>query len=262
MTSKVPSFPPHVAVMVHDEIGSTSDEARHQAQMGHQGNLWITAREQTNGRGRRGRAWVSKPGNLYATLLIRPRLTAADAGRLSFLAAVALHHALAPLIPAPAQVTLKWPNDVLVDGAKIAGILLESQSGPEGLVDWLSIGIGVNLAHAPQGVETTAIALADFGVQVEPMELLAPLARHMDSLLVQFSTQGFAPIHAAWLKRAAGLGKPIRVRLSDRTLEGRFQALDPDGALVLDQDGVATRIAAGEVFLTPMVEGGRHAAGN
>jgi BirA family biotin operon repressor/biotin-[acetyl-CoA-carboxylase] ligase len=170
---------------------------------------------------------------------------------LSFLAAVALARSLGPLVPKPHKLELKWPNDALVDGAKIAGILLESQSGVDGLVDWLTIGIGVNLAHAPQDLETRAVALADLGVNVQPMEFIGPLAQHMAELMNLFFAQGFGPIHAAWMERAAGLGGLIRVRLADQTLDGLFADLDPDGALVLDQGTAKVRIAAGEVFLNP-----------
>ncbi len=245
------ALPAGVELSAFDVIDSTSDEARRQAERGHKGPLWVMAQSQTAGRGRRGRAWISKPGNFYASVLLRPRLTAADAGRLSFVASLALARTLTPLVPSPHRLALKWPNDALVDGAKIAGILLESQSGPDGYIAWLTIGIGVNLAHAPQGTETPALALADLGVHVQPMEFITPLAHHMADLLAQFSTHGFAPIHAAWVDLAAGIGQPIQVRLADKTLKGIFTGLDPNGALVLDQGDGIVRIAAGEVFLNP-----------
>jgi BirA family biotin operon repressor/biotin-[acetyl-CoA-carboxylase] ligase len=244
--------PPHgVDIQVFDTIDSTSDEARRQAAAGHPGPLWIMAAEQTGGRGRRGRPWISVPGNLYTTVLLRPSISTSDAGRLSFVAAVALYRALAPWVPPAHSLRLKWPNDALINGAKVSGILLESQSTGGDHLDWVTIGIGINLANAPKNAETPAIALSELGVHVQPMEMFEALAHHMADLLAVFQARGFSPIRQAWLEQAAGIGQPIRVRLADRTLHGHFHSLDPDGALILDEAGTTTRIAAGEVFLNP-----------
>lgn len=246
MTPRVPSG---YAVASFDEIDSTNEEARRRALAGERGPIWITARRQTAGRGRRGRAWESPEGNLMATLLIAPGVSAPEAAGLSFVAALAVHDLIAAYAPRSA-VRVKWPNDVLIDGKKAAGILLESGSEAGiGVLPWLAVGIGVNLAHAPEGTPFPATFVGAHGAAPTPGQALAALAEAWETRFRAWRVSGFAAIREAWLDVAAGLGQEIEVRLPGETLTGRFETLMPDGALsLLLPSGARRAITAGEVF--------------
>ena len=235
-------WPDGVRLVVHDVLDSTNEEARRLALAGESGPLWIMAREQTAGRGRRGRPWVSERGNLFATLLTRaPQTTAAQ---LAFAAGLAVA-ATVSFYCQPAEVTLKWPNDVLVRNEKVSGILLESLDKER-----LAIGVGINLADHPQGTEFPATSLAALtGSAPDPDDAMLRLARHMAAWYEVWQTNGFVPVRAAWLQRAAGLRKSVKARLEGREMEGVFEDLDEDGALLLrDAAGALVRVTAGEVF--------------
>jgi BirA family transcriptional regulator, biotin operon repressor / biotin---[acetyl-CoA-carboxylase] ligase len=240
------SWPAGYRLLELAEVDSTNEEARRRAASGEPGPLWIAAARQTKGRGRRGRVWSAPPGNLSATLLIRPHRPAAACAQLSFVAALAAAEMLARHLPG---VALKWPNDVLVNGRKIAGILLESESGPQGIA-WLAIGIGVNLKAFPDDTELPATAVAALGHPApSPQDALLDLADAFAKWYEAWRADGFVPIREAWLSRAHGLGSRIRVRLTREELTGVFRDIDEDGALVLGLPGGVTRaIAAGEVF--------------
>jgi BirA family transcriptional regulator, biotin operon repressor / biotin---[acetyl-CoA-carboxylase] ligase len=217
------------------------------ARAGEPGPLWVVARQQSAGRGRRGRSWVSPPGNLHATLLIADPAPAAAAAQLGFVAGVALHDAATAAAPVlAALLTLKWPNDMLCAGRKIAGILIEG----EGIPVTVAIGIGVNCRHHPEATEFPATDFAVGGADVDAETLLHGLAASMQVRLAQWDRgAGFAAIRAAWLARAHGLGAPIRVRISDRETTGIFDTVDDAGRLMLRMQGGALQaIAAGEVF--------------
>lgn len=233
-----------------DVLDSTNEEARRQAETGAPEGVAVLARSQTSGRGRRGRSWESPEGNLFLSLLLRPAVTPAEAAKLSFLAAVALSEAIELAAPAlTGRITCKWPNDVLVDGAKISGVLLESRTRPDGALDWVIAGIGANLAHRPLNTLYPATALADHEVTVEPGQFAEWLLARFGYWYARWRSEGFAPLRDAWLKRAQGLGKPIVVRLPDGELHGRFVALDESGALLLElPDGRRQAITAGDVF--------------
>lgn len=233
-----------------DQTGSTMDDARAMARAGVPGPVWIMARLQTGGRGRRGNAWKDPGGNFAGTLMLRPRTTAKEAAQLSFVSALAVADVVGRFAPA-AQVALKWPNDVLVEGGKISGILLESEGqGP--VPDWVSVGIGINLASRPPGDPAAAfppVAFAELGVPVpRPEEVLDVLAESFARWLERYRAEGFQPLRDAFLARAARLGQPIVARLPRETIEGVFADLDEDGRLVLDTPQGARRIAAADVF--------------
>lgn len=244
------SWPAGYGLKQFDTIDSTNEEARRLAQAGERGPLWIAAGEQTAGRGRRGRSWVSPRGNLSATLLIDPAKPASDCAQLSFAAALAASDAVSVFAPR-AEIKVKWPNDVLANGGKISGILLESASSGSANPAWLVIGIGINLQAHPPDAEFAATSLPVLGVTSPPLpedgllRLAASFAKWYDI----WRTGGFAPIRDAWLARAAGLGTRIRARLQNGESVGVFEGIDANGALLLREahDRVRT-IAAGEVF--------------
>ena len=184
------------------ELDSTNEEARRLAAAGEQGPLWISAARQTSGRGRRGRAWDTPAGNLAATLLLRPQASRAITGQLSFAAALAAAETVQHFAPA-AAVTVKWPNDVLAEGRKIAGILLEGGTG------WLAVGIGMNLAHPPEGTAFPATSLPQLGIAPPSCDAaLTVLAARFAHWYGAWMESGFETLRAAWLKRASGLGAP------------------------------------------------------
>jgi BirA family biotin operon repressor/biotin-[acetyl-CoA-carboxylase] ligase len=249
MRADPPALPRGYRLLCYDAVDSSNDEAKRLARNGAVEGTVVWAREQTAGRGRRGRLWVSPPGNLYASLILRPLESPARAAQLGFATALALGEALGALLPAAVDLRCKWPNDVLVNGRKLAGILLESETAGAGVLDFLVIGVGVNLASSPPEVEFPATSVAAEGVAIPaPGEVLAGFIHRFDRWLRRWRAQGFAAVRAAWLQRAMPLGGDMVVRLDGATLRGRFRDIDADGALMLDDGGVGRRVAAGEVF--------------
>ena len=214
---------------------------------------WILAAEQSGGRGRRGRPWSSPRGNFYATLLIRPTESADMVALRSFAAALALRDACRAVTGTDAGLSLKWPNDVLLNGGKLAGILLES-SGAGGRVAHLAIGIGVNLIAAPSpehvepGAVTPVSLLGETGVRATPEAFLTALATTFDHWERMFVTQGFAPLREAWLASATRLGEVITARTGRESHVGRFETIDDQGALILQTSGARLAIPAAEIF--------------
>lgn len=249
---KAPRLPTGYAHISFDEIDSTNEEAKRRATAGERGPLWISARTQTAGRGRRGREWVSPAGNLMATLLVAPEANASAAAGLSFVAALAVYDTVSTWIQGP-SVRVKWPNDVLVHGRKISGILLEAAStGEAGQLPWLAVGIGINLVYAPAVANYPATFVNDHAEAPDAAEALSVLAMAWDRWFQVWQRQGFEPIRQAWLGAAAGLGQTIEVRLAQESLVGTFETLMPDGSLLLAlPSGDKRTITAGEVFFTP-----------
>jgi len=240
------TLPPIVAL---EETDSTNAEARRRAEAGERGPLWITAKRQTAGRGRRGRAWEGGEGNLAATWLSLTGKPAGEAAQISFVAALAVFDLAAAYVPA-VLASLKWPNDLLIAGRKAAGILVES--GPQaggGL--WLAVGIGVNLAEAPVIAARPATAFAEH-MRVPPpapIDALGVLAEAFRRWLELWERSGFAPIAEAWTARAHGLGRRCTAQLPAEAVVGIAEGLDGDGALRLRTDaGEIRRITAGDVF--------------
>jgi len=242
---------------------STNAEARLRAQRGENGPLWITATTQTQGRGRHGRVWISPPGNLYASLLLRDPSAFEDAPQLALVAALALRDAVAleaktlEANTLASRLKLKWPNDLLLDGRKCAGILIEGEAPPGAKPHnrfIVVIGIGVNCTRHPSSIEPgiglPATDLHARGIAITPEVLFTRLSATMCLRLAQWvRSRGFPAIVGDWLIHAGGIGEPITVRNGDIEMQGRFVGLDHAGRLVLERaDGVVTKIAAGDVF--------------
>ena len=240
--------PAEVRHLSYETLGSTNAEALALARAGERGCVWITAQTQSAGRGRRGRDWVSPRGNLYASLLMSEPSPAERAPQLSFVAALAVHDAIADCAPDLAnKLALKWPNDVLLGGRKVAGLLIEAENVP---VFSVAIGIGVNCISHPDIAAYPATDLASEGAPITAEALFAALARAMRQRLAQWQGGAdFPAIRRVWLQHAAGLGEVIQVRLPDRELSGRFMGLDEHGRLLVQPDsGPHLKITAGEVF--------------
>ena len=233
-----------------DSVASTNDEAKLRAEEGAQDGLVITAREQVQGRGRYGRSWASPPGNLYASVLLRPDCPMAATAQLSLVAGLALAGTLERLGPPGLHVRLKWPNDVLIGGAKVAGLLLEGAARPDGRAAWVIVGSGVNVASCPDGMPYRATCLAREGfAELAPPAVLRPYLFALAEWLGRWRSSGFEPVRKAWLERCMGLGGEIRLRLDREEVSGRFVDLSETGALLLEQAGGRRRtIAAGDVF--------------
>jgi BirA family biotin operon repressor/biotin-[acetyl-CoA-carboxylase] ligase len=224
------------------ELDSSNAEARRLAEAGEAGPVWLTAARQTAGRGRRGRVWDTGTGNLATTLLLRPEAPQSVTGQLSFAAALAVAEMATHFAP-QATITVKWPNDVLADGRKLAGILLEGGPG------WLAIGIGVNLAASPEGTTFPATCLAQLGRAAPTCDgALTILAARFAHWYDIWMKDGFETLRSAWLGHASGLGAPITARLPHETRQGLFEGIDASGALLLNEQGQVRAIAAGEVF--------------
>ena len=233
-----------------EHIGSTNAEALANAQTGEAGSVWYVTKDQRSGRGRRGREWSTQTGNLAATLLLVHDYPLELAATLSFVAGLSLVEAVEQLLPdTPTRFQLKWPNDVLADGAKLSGILLESsllKDGRKALV----IGIGVNVLHSPEGVPYAVSNLKANGYSQGAEQLLEALAeRFAVNFALWNDGQGLEIIRTHWLRHAARLGEIIRVQSGGETLEGTFSSIDSQGHLVLSlPQGRKKTISAGEVF--------------
>lgn len=250
--SHTPNLAEGYAYLGFPELGSTSDYARDiAADWFAEGNspVWIHTEVQTAGRGRRGRVWESRSGNLSATLLMRPQVDAQKGAELSFVIALALSDVLTALSPIQ-PIELKWPNDVLLGGKKIAGILLESSASSDGPLDWLSIGCGVNLAFHPEDTPYPATSLEAAKIPApSAIVFLEALSTAFAKRYANWQANGFKPTREAWLGRAKGRDEPVEARLADEVVRGTFIDLDHMGALVLQlENGTRRLITAGEVF--------------
>ena len=257
-------------LIAYDKIDSTNEEAKRLAQKGAVHGTVVWAKTQQAGRGRRGRPWVSETGNLFCSFIIKsgiakPGRSLAEISQLSFATAVGVADALsqvstsqistgaaeAPEIQRPiqCQIQCKWPNDILIDGRKTAGILLETVIGSQSKLEGVIAGVGVNVEHFPNGTEFPATSLQAEGVVGVPLSsVLEAICLHFSKWLAVWENEGFQAIRLAWLEKAFGLGKPISVRLPSETCSGVFEGLDPHGALILNDNGTRRHIAAGDVY--------------
>lgn len=237
------------------EIDSTNEACRQRALQGERAGLVIRADLQTKGRGRRGRDWASPRGNLYTSLLLQPARPAGEIATLGFVAVLALGDAVQAILPPTTQVAHKWPNDLLLNGRKASGILLETQTA--GAAPFVILGIGVNiLSHPSDTPYPVTDLLANGAALISPRELLDRLLAAFAPAYAAWEQGGFAAIEPAWRSRAVGIGQPIEVRLQSGSLHGTFRDLDSDGALRLGlPEGGERRISAGDVYFPPQAPG-------
>lgn len=222
------------------------------ARAGDPGNVWVTARRQLGGRGRRGRVWVSEAGNLYASLLLIDPAPMTALGSLPIAVALALYRAIVGEMPwAAERVSIKWPNDILVDDMKVSGILIESESLGDGR-QAIVIGCGVNIVHRPGNPLYPTITLSEAGVTTSPESLLAHLMQELADVLTEWDEgRGIAAIVRAWKQNVKGVGGPITVNLPDRSISGTFSGIEDDGRLqLLLPAGDVMSIASGDVFFS------------
>jgi len=246
----------------HDTIGSTNTEALAAAAAGDPGGIWFAALQQTEGRGRRGRQWINPHGNLAATLLILPDADPASSATLGFVAGVALNRALSAILPGGmvkigidgadllggGRVALKWPNDVLADGAKLAGILLEASKLSSGQ-QAVAIGIGVNVVAAPEGLPYPATSLVALGVPCSVESVFEALSdAWVDAFRLWNDGRGVGDVLKHWRASAAGIGAPVAVNQDGDVLRGIFETIDDDGRLIVRTDDTRRiAITAGDV---------------
>ena len=239
--------PLHIIRHELPSVDSTNTHAKTLATAGAPAGTLVFAHVQTAGRGRHGNTWQSMQGNLFCSAVLRPDIAASDVGQLSFVIAVALAETLSAVLPDASHIGLKWPNDVLIDGKKCAGILLESEAAIGQPLPWVVAGLGVNLAVAPEG----AIALPQAGAALlTPAAFLDRFEPVLAAWHDRWLGHGFAAVQAAWSNYAVHRGKPIRVRLTREELGGVFEGIDENGALQLRlADNTLRLISSGEVYL-------------
>ncbi|HCP01460.1 MAG: biotin--[acetyl-CoA-carboxylase] ligase [Alphaproteobacteria bacterium] len=236
--------PPGCHLIAKDSVGSTSEDARFLAAEGAPHLTVVWAREQTAGRGRHGRSWASPRGNLYLSILLRPDCSIADAPQIGFAVGAAMARAIREI--SGAEVDLKWPNDLLLDGHKVSGILLESAGRADGALDWVIAGIGVNVGSRPDVPGSTSLCAAGYDVAVEA--LLESFLPKLVELLAIWSRDGFAPVRAVWSALALSPDTAISVKLPDGIRTGIFMGIDESGNLVLRDGSGVEHIAVGDVF--------------
>ncbi|MDQ1078668.1 biotin--[acetyl-CoA-carboxylase] ligase [Pseudoroseomonas cervicalis] len=233
---------------IHDELPSTQDLVLTAAQDGEAGGLAVLARRQSAGRGTQGRPWRSPQGNLFLSVLLRPAGPARDLPQWSLLAGLAVADTISAYLPDPAALRLKWPNDVLLDGAKAAGILTQGQPDAAGGIAWLVFGIGVNLAEAPVLPDRPTASLAQHAGQApEPVAFAWALLARLDHWRARQEAEGFAPIRAAWVARGPALQAPLALQRPEGRMEGLYQGLTEDGRLLLCSKDGPIVVASGEI---------------
>jgi BirA family biotin operon repressor/biotin-[acetyl-CoA-carboxylase] ligase len=233
---------------VFDALGSTSDACIERARAGEAEGLAILAHRQTAGRGSRGRHWQSPPGNLNFSVLLRPGLPASDASIFPLLTGVAVADAICAFLPEAAAPMLKWPNDVLLNGGKLAGILIDA--APQGSnLDWLVIGVGINLLHAPEIPGRRTTTLKAHGGEATAEAAAQMLLNYLDFWLDAFSVNGAAGILDAWQQRAHRIGTELAVRCAGATVTGRYAGLSAKGELLLNVENRIERFQTGEILL-------------
>lgn len=246
----LPRLPPAYRLVAFDTVESTNDEAARLAAEGADDGTLVWAKEQTKGRGRMGRRFVSQRGNLFASLVLRPDCGVSQAAELSFVAALAVGDAIGSVAPPLFEVRYKWPNDVLLNDRKVAGILLESRLTPGGALDWLILGVGINIVGHPEETSYPATNLRFEGANAEVTDIavLQAFCRHFLSWTNRWLEDGFAPVRRGWRSHAKGIGEAVAVTLGAEKVKGVFRDVDEHGSLIVETEGGGRRaITAGDV---------------
>lgn len=246
-----PVLPEGYALAAFETIDSTNAELKRHIERGKGDDRLVAwSLVQTEGRGRRGRVWSGPSGNLMCSVLLWPQCGLAAASQLSFVAALAVFDLVRASLPADRRISLKWPNDVLVEGKKISGILLEAGGWMPGAAGWIVVGTGVNLCHHPLDTEWPATDIrAEGGEAPGPARALEGFCAAFEAWRVRWASEGFEPIRRRWLDHAHRLGEEVVARMEREAVRGRFMGIDPDGSLVLEtDDGAERRISAADIF--------------
>ena len=238
-------------------VDSTNTQASRLAEDGAPDGTLVVAEAQTGGRGRHGRAWQSPPGNFYGSLLLRPQVRLADAASLSLVIGLAAREAVEAVAGHGLGITVKWPNDLVIDGCKLAGILLEGSAAADGRCEWLVAGLGVNLVWHPGLLDYPSTSLVAEGAEDVPVDrfldaYIASLARH----LPLWRRDGFAPFRDLWLAHAAGIGRQVTLRVGEAVHRGLLADLDAAGSILIETPaGCLLRFTAGELFFDSGADG-------
>ena len=249
--ARQPRLPPAYRLIVLDQAESSNDEAKRLAEAGAEDGTLVWVKEQTKGRGRQGRRWSDLPGNLTFSLILRPEVSLAQAAQLSFVTALGVGDGIGSVAPPMIETRYKWPNDVLFNDRKGCGILLESKAVGGSDLEWLVLGVGINVQSFPRDLDPPATSLHFEGAppSLDAVAVLEAFSRHFMAWTNRWLEDGFGPIREAWLRHAKGLGETIRVRLAKEELSGVFKELDEGGALRLElPQGGLRSITAGDVY--------------
>jgi BirA family biotin operon repressor/biotin-[acetyl-CoA-carboxylase] ligase len=232
----------------HESVKSTQDIIKGMAEIGHPEGMVVRADEQTGGHGRHGRVWVSKKGNLFMSVLLRPSCHVQSIGLLSLLSGLAAAKAIQKHLDNPEVLTLKWPNDIFLGGEKCAGILLETALGASGAVQWLALGIGVNIENAPLGEGDCIAAYSEN--PPKPQALCKEILKQIDTYYTEWSRDGGAEIRREWLALAHKKGTKLRIRIGPQIEQGSFYDVDAQGNLLLQDSELRLKtVTAGEVYI-------------
>jgi BirA family biotin operon repressor/biotin-[acetyl-CoA-carboxylase] ligase len=250
--SDLPKSPQGFELIKFESIGSTNDELKQRAikDQADEG-MAIWALEQTSGKGRQKRDWVSKPGNMYCSVLFRPDCTMADAAQIGFLPVIAAGEALAELLGNAAPLRYKWPNDLLLNRKKIGGALLEAGVAQNGQASWVVVGCGMNLQHHPDQTRFPATSVKDeMKVNLEVEAVVEAYLQKLADWYSCWQEEGFQPVRQAWLTSAHAIDEPLFIESGSEKISGAFRDLDENGALVIETDTGPRRISAGDVYFT------------
>ncbi len=256
-------LPRSISLHTFDVIGSTNEKAKEMSVDGAGDWTVIWSRAQNNGKGRFGKKWISPVGNLYLSILLKPNYNLEACSKISFLAAVAVKEAIKNSVIPESTISFKWPNDVLLNNKKVAGILLESSFKANAKkVDWLVVGVGINVKNFPENVDYPATSLENQGAEnINVQQIMEKFIKSFIKLQKQFDDSGFAEIRKKWLESAEGKNKTIKIKTAQKIIAGTFKDIDEDGLLVIKtDDGKMKKISAGEVFFDN--DGALNAAGN
>ena len=248
--SDLPILPPGYRLIARDVVGSTNDEARDLVAAGVSQGAVVWAESQTAGRGRHGRDWTSPPGNLYCSIILRPKVEPAHLPEIAFVAALAVRDAIAPALPADIPVEFKWPNDVLAAGRKVSGILVEAEKLPDEARTALIVGVGVNIVSAPREASYPATCISALTRAPRVSRLLTSLVASLDRRVELWTRSGFAAIRQEWMDHAYGVGGSVT---ASSGISGTFTGLDETGAIIIaTKDGKQRRLVSGSVRFSEM----------